>query len=237
MNGAFAVPTAGVFGPTIWVGMARGFVHGLAAEQVLEQVQVAVLAAHLGGQVGDVPAVDWVWRCGHQCAWLAAFVGRTPKPAVCQLSSGLPAIAGIDPALAIRQLGGNAACYPRLLRQFALHYGGLLPSLPGLAGQGDDTALRQMAHSVRGAAGAIGAAALVYTVQQRVRQIHGRRGWRSAAGRNSGDCAVARVAGPTGGSAGGRRLPRRCTVSPCVRAVATAVWRPRRPGGRRAGRL
>ena len=70
---------------------------------------------------------------------------------------GLPVLAGIDPALAMRQRGGNAAFYPRLLQQWALHCGGLLPSLQGLAGQGDDTAQRAMAHSVRGAAGAIGA--------------------------------------------------------------------------------
>lgn len=74
--------------------------------------------------------------------------------------AGLPAIAGVDAALVIRQLGGNLAIYPRLLRQFALHCGGMLPSLQGLPDQGDATALRHMAHSLRGAAGAIGAAAL-----------------------------------------------------------------------------
>ena len=79
--------------------------------------------------------------------------------------AGLPVIAGIDPALAIRQLGGNVASYPRLLQQFALHYSGLLPGLQDLAGQGDATALREAAHSVRGAAGAIGATALAQQAQ------------------------------------------------------------------------
>ena len=79
--------------------------------------------------------------------------------------AGLPVIAGIDAALAIRQLGGNVAYFPRLLRQFALHYSGLLPGLQDLAGQGDGNALRGAAHSVRGAAGAIGATALAQQAQ------------------------------------------------------------------------
>ena len=73
---------------------------------------------------------------------------------------GLPVVDGIDAALALRQLGGNAALYPGLLRQFALHYGARLPSLLGLPAQGDATALRHMAHAVRGLAGTLGAVAL-----------------------------------------------------------------------------
>ena len=48
--------------------------HHLAAEDVHEQVQVEEHAAHLGGQVGDVPAVDLVGPCGHQGARFAAFL-------------------------------------------------------------------------------------------------------------------------------------------------------------------
>jgi len=47
--------------------------HDLAAEQVHEQVKVEVDAAHLGGQVADVPAINLIGPGGHQCAWLAVF--------------------------------------------------------------------------------------------------------------------------------------------------------------------
>ena len=79
--------------------------------------------------------------------------------------AGLPVVDGIDAALALRQLGGNAALNPGLLRQFALHYRALLPSLLGLPAQGDAAALRHRAHAVRGLAGTVGAVALAQQAQ------------------------------------------------------------------------
>ena len=80
-------------------------------------------------------------------------------------AAGLPEVDGIDAALALRQLGGNAALYPGLLRRFALHYRALLPSLLDLPAQGDATALRHRAHAVRGLAGTVGAVALAQQAQ------------------------------------------------------------------------
>ena len=51
------------------------------------------------------------------------------------------------------------------MRQFALHYRALLPSLLGLPAQGDATALRHRAHAVRGLAGTVGAVALAQQAQ------------------------------------------------------------------------
>jgi hypothetical protein len=61
--------------------------HHLAAEDVHEQVQVEEQAAHLGGQAGDVPAVDLLGPCRHQCSGFAALFRHAFKAAVSQLSS------------------------------------------------------------------------------------------------------------------------------------------------------
>jgi hypothetical protein len=58
----------------------------LAAEQIHEQVKVEIHAAHLCGQVADVPAVNLIGPGGHQCAWLAAFLGHPLQTSMGQLA-------------------------------------------------------------------------------------------------------------------------------------------------------
>ena len=54
----------------------------LAAEQILEQVQIKVLAAHLGGQVRDIPAEPLIGPGRDRClraAWIAAPGSARPR--------------------------------------------------------------------------------------------------------------------------------------------------------------
>ena len=51
----------------------------LAAVQILKQVQIEVLAAHLSGQIGDVPTDDLIGLTGYQSPWLAALCGARSK--------------------------------------------------------------------------------------------------------------------------------------------------------------
>ena len=74
--------------------------------------------------------------------------------------AGPAAMAGIDQALALRCLGGRADLYRRVLRQFVQHYGEALPELMRQLQHGDASASQQAAHSIKGAAAAIGATRL-----------------------------------------------------------------------------
>jgi PAS domain S-box-containing protein len=71
------------------------------------------------------------------------------------------AAAGLDTAAALQRLGGRPDLYRRVLRQFAQHYGDALPGLEHeLAGEA--AAARQAAHSIKGAAAAVGATRLAH---------------------------------------------------------------------------
>ena len=69
----------------------------------------------------------------------------------------LPAIEGVDAAVAMRYLGGNAALYERVLRQFALHHGEDVGELGERLRREGTAAMRDLAHSLKGSSAAIGA--------------------------------------------------------------------------------
>ncbi len=69
-------------------------------------------------------------------------------------------IDGLDVALATRRLGGNADLFWRVLNQFAQHYAEALPTLEQQLTRGDTGAARHAAHSIKGAAAAIGSTRL-----------------------------------------------------------------------------
>jgi PAS domain S-box-containing protein len=69
-------------------------------------------------------------------------------------------IAGLDAALALERMGGQVELFHRVLRQFARHYENALPELARQLGDGDATATRHAAHSIKGAAASIGATSL-----------------------------------------------------------------------------
>jgi PAS domain S-box-containing protein len=69
----------------------------------------------------------------------------------------MPVIAGLDAALALKHVGGRVAAYRRLLRQFALHYSGGATELEVALALGTLPAVRQAAHSIKGASATLGA--------------------------------------------------------------------------------
>ena len=72
----------------------------LAAEQILKQVQIEVLAAHLGGQIGDVPTENLIGPGGYQGPWLAALLR-------CALQAPMGQLAFLAQHPVHRGLGGH----------------------------------------------------------------------------------------------------------------------------------
>ena len=78
-------------------------------------------------------------------------------PVPSPLPAALAGIPGLDVAEGLARIGGKAQAYVHLLREFAAHYeGGLTPLEEALAA-GRIVPARMLAHSLRGASGAIGA--------------------------------------------------------------------------------
>jgi PAS domain S-box-containing protein len=75
-------------------------------------------------------------------------------------AAALPAIAGIDTDLALRNLGGRVDLYSRLLRHFAKHYRQEPLSVVRQVSRGELDAASRAAHSIRGASASIGATRL-----------------------------------------------------------------------------
>ncbi len=69
----------------------------------------------------------------------------------------LPAIEGLDVPLALRYLGGNAALYERVLRQFVMHHGEDIDVMGERLRRQGPKAMRDLAHSLKGSAASIGA--------------------------------------------------------------------------------
>ncbi|MFN0185303.1 MAG: PAS domain S-box protein [Aquabacterium sp.] len=88
--------------------------------------------------------------------WLApgamavALARPTPAPE-------LPALEGIDTATGLAFFSGSAAIYRKVLRQFASHYAATPPQIRQLWQDGDRAGLARLAHSMKGAAGAVAA--------------------------------------------------------------------------------
>jgi PAS domain S-box-containing protein len=79
-----------------------------------------------------------------------------PPPAPPAAEAAAPLVAGLDAALALRQVGGRRDVYRRVLQQFVVHYGSGGDD-PGQAlARGDLVALRHAAHSIKGASASIG---------------------------------------------------------------------------------
>ncbi|WP_349569142.1 response regulator [Azotobacter salinestris] len=75
-------------------------------------------------------------------------------------TAGLPAIAGLEQAEALRRLGGNQALLRRLLARFAASQGDTAARLGAALATGDREEALRIAHTLKGLAGNIGATAL-----------------------------------------------------------------------------
>ena len=66
-------------------------------------------------------------------------------------------IAGLQPALGLRRVGGNPALYGRVLRTFAEHHRADVDRLRAAARQGDTAQIARLCHALKGVAGSLGA--------------------------------------------------------------------------------
>jgi two-component system, sensor histidine kinase and response regulator len=74
--------------------------------------------------------------------------------------SGALEIAGIDTTLGLRRIGGKRERYESLLRKFAERQAGAAEAIRSALAMGDKSTAEREAHSLKGAAGTLGATAL-----------------------------------------------------------------------------
>jgi HPt (histidine-containing phosphotransfer) domain-containing protein len=81
------------------------------------------------------------------------------------LPGPLPEVPGLDVALALRYLGGQAGLYRRVLRQFLRHHAGAPQRTRAALAAGDTDTLKTLVHGLWGTAEPIGAAGLAQRAQ------------------------------------------------------------------------
>jgi signal transduction histidine kinase/DNA-binding response OmpR family regulator len=90
----------------------------------------------------------------------AAALARTPDPAAQASDADTPEIAGIDTRSALKRTGGNRKRYEGLLRKFAEQQAAAVQEIRAAMAAGDAATAQRAAHSLKGAAGNLGASAL-----------------------------------------------------------------------------
>jgi two-component system sensor histidine kinase/response regulator len=90
--------------------------------------------------------------------WIEAISASVPTPT--QVADGPLDIDGIDVKSALKRTGGNRKRYEALLRRFAQQQAGTVDEIRKALSLGDAATAERAAHSLRGAAGTLGATAL-----------------------------------------------------------------------------
>jgi PAS domain S-box-containing protein len=109
---------------------------------------------HVAKPVDPIQLYAAVLRC------LPAPAGAHGRPLLPAAAEQQPVVAGLDLALALRSIGGRMDVLQRVLRQFAGHYRAGSVHLEEMIADGDLAAAAAVAHSIKGAASAIGAVRL-----------------------------------------------------------------------------
>ena len=91
---------------------------------------------------------------------------KKPEPQVQASDSDTPEIAGIDTRSALRRTGGNRKRYEMLLRKFAEQQADAVREIRSALAAGDASTAERAAHSLKGAAGNLGATALAESAGQ-----------------------------------------------------------------------
>ena len=116
-------------------------------------VGTAPAVAAQGAQGSVRPAAS---TGAHAVAGTATIPIRSPAEAV-SVPRALQSIDGLDTVLGQRYCAGRADVFLRALRQFVTHYRGGIGQIDAQIEAGDLTAARNVAHSLKGASGALGA--------------------------------------------------------------------------------
>ena len=83
--------------------------------------------------------------------------GNSPDSVTPPLPEALAGIPGLDAAEGLTRIGGKSRAYVRVLQEFAVHYADVLAPLEAALAAGQLELARMLAHSLRGASGAIAA--------------------------------------------------------------------------------
>ena len=137
--------------------------------------------------------------------WIVEARPATAAPMAAAAAEGPLGIDGIDVKSALKRTGGNRKRYEALLRQFAEQQAATVEDIRKALSMGDAATAERAAHSLKGAAGTLGAGALSEAAAKAETAIKMGQGIDTALTSLSIDLGAAVIGHPCGASRRGRR--------------------------------